>query len=304
MPPLPLIFPIHPHIFFFTSDNEEMKSLTGFTLITLLLNSGCKQSGTESVSSGSPNIQPGACYIGKWTNLSTPLSLKMSSEFSSDFTGADLVGGLNPIEQMAKAWNDSVAPTVSLFQLPFGTAGTTGSSNLTSFRDGEMGIYKSHTWFSNVSANALAITQFYGIVRSDGNLGTYVDLTHADIIVNYRDFGSDFTMTGNPMIDYDLPTIVLHEMGHFLGFCHESYANSIMAPYYFTTQRNLKTFDINKTRALYLNNQNYTAFSSKTNSKTNAINTPVGTEVKGIIELSSNGHCRHFINGKLISEHD
>ena len=131
-----------------------------------------------------------------------------------------------------------------------------------------------------------------------------MDLTHADIILNYRDFGSDFTINASSMIDYDLPTIVLHEMGHFLGFCHESYSNSIMAPYYFTTQRNLKTFDINKTRALYLNNQNYSAFSSKTLTKASALTSPVGTEVKGIIELSSNGHCRHFINGALISEHD
>lgn len=279
-----------------------MKSILGCTLFTLCFLASCKQGGTET--SVVAPVSRGSCTIGKWSNLSTPLNLKMSAEFTNDFSGADLVGGLNPLEQMAKAWNDAVSPSGALLKVPFSVASTDGNSPLANFRDGELGIYKSHTWFPNVSRDALAITQFYGIVRSDGSLGTYIDLTHADIIVNYRDFSSDFTMTGNPMIDYDLPTVVLHEMGHFLGLCHENASNSIMAPYYFTTQRSLKTFDVNKIRALYLNNQNYNAFTTKTSTKSSAIENPVGTEVKGIVELSSNGHCRHFINGKLVYEHD
>lgn len=275
-----------------------MKPLIPLTLFTLFTLAACKQSGTEAVSS-SPQIRPGTCTIGKWSGAN--LNLKMSADFNSDFTASDLVGGLNPIEVVAKAWNDSVSPATTLFQIPFTATATSGSSTLTNYRDGELGIYKSFTWFPNVSANALAITQFYGIVRSDATLGTYIDLTHADIIVNYRDFGSDLTMNGNPLIDYDLPTIVLHEMGHFLGLCHENVSNSIMAPYYFTTQRTLKTFDVNKIRALYLNNQNYSV--GKTSIKS-AITAKVGTEVQGIVELNANGHCKHYVEGKLIYEHD
>lgn len=240
----------------------------------------------------------------------------MSADFNTDYTNADLVGGLNPLEQMAKAWNDSVTPTTTLFQLPFAPTSTTGFADLSDFRDSEFGIYKSFNWFPGVSSSALAITLFYGVVRSDASLGTFIDLTHADIIVNYRDFAADFTMTGNPMVDYDVPTIILHEMGHFLGLCHENNATSIMAPYYFTTQRSLKTFDTNKIQALYLNNQNYSGMTAKSSSASSskiisgastnggAGTLPVGTEVKGIIELSANGHCKHFMNGKLVHEHD
>jgi hypothetical protein len=282
-----------------------MKTFANFTLLffSILLTS-CKESGTESISSSAPASLASSCNIGRWNNLSLPLQVKMSSEFNGDFTNVNLVAGLNPIEQMAKGWNDAVTPNATLFQLPFGATSTTGHSSLTNFRDNELGIYKSHTWFSNVSSNALAITQFYGVMRSDATLGDYIELTHADIIVNYRDFSSDISMTGNPLVEYDLPTIVLHEMGHFLGLCHENRATSIMAPYYLSTQRNLKTFDTNKIKALYLDNQNLSALKAKPSNKTQAITQPVGTEIKGIVELNANGHCRHFINGKLVYEHN
>lgn len=281
-----------------------MKSISRLALFTIFLLSSCKQSGTENLNTGAPKLQAGSCNIGKWNSAFLPLNLKISSDFNGDFTNADQVSGLNLLEQMAKNWNDAVAPGAALFQVPFSISSSTGNNALINFRDSELGIYKSYDWFSNVSSNALAITQFYGIVRSDGSLGTYIDLTHADIIMNYRDFGNSFTMNGNSFTDYDVPTIVLHEMGHFLGLCHESYATSIMAPYYLTTQRSLKSFDATKVSALYLSNQNYAPFGQKTAIKKNAISKPIGSEVSGIIELSANGHCRHFVDGKLVHEHD
>jgi hypothetical protein len=274
-----------------------------FISILLLLFSSCKQqdSSSQSITGPTSNIQASSCNIGKWNSALLPLALKLSPELVSDFTNADLISGLNPIEQMAKNWNDATSPNISLFQLPFPTAAGSGSTSLSGFRDNELGIYKSHTWFSNVSSSALAITQFYGVVKSDASLGTYIDLTHADIILNYRDFGSDFTYNGNSFLSYDIPTVLLHEMGHFLGLCHESNYSSIMAPYYISTQKSLKNFDTNKIKALYLNNQNYGV--SAMTAPTNALSAPIGSEVKGIVELNANGICKHYINGKLVYEH-
>ncbi|MBC7540761.1 MAG: matrixin family metalloprotease [Bacteriovorax sp.] len=279
-----------------------MKVLYSIALFTLFLTS-CKQqvSGNQSTSL-TPNFQAGSCNIGKWSSGNLPLNLKVSPEIAADFSGPDVVGSsTNPIEQMAKVWNDAVSPSTTLFKLPLTTASGSGSATLSGFRDNELGIYKSHTWFTNVSSSALAITQFYGIVRSDASLGTYIDLTHADIILNYNNFGSDFSYTGTSFLDYDVPTILLHEMGHFLGLCHESNYNSIMAPYYYSTQRTLKTFDTNKIKALYIDNQNYgvSAFTAPTN----ALSAPVGSEVKGVVELNANGICKHYINGKLVYQH-
>ncbi|MBY0415798.1 MAG: matrixin family metalloprotease [Bdellovibrionales bacterium] len=268
-----------------------------FTFTFLI--SSCKQTTTTSQTT-TGNI--GSCIIGKWSSGSLPLNLKMSSEFSGDYTNSDLVGGLNPLEQVAQAWNNATLPSTTLITTPFPIASTTGYSSTSSFRDGEIGIYKSHSWFSGVSSGALAITQFYGVVTASPALGgQYINLTHADIIVNYRDYGSRITMSYNPFVEFDLPTIVLHEMGHLVGLCHESSRPSVMAPYYLTTQRSLQNYDIDLIKDIYVDGV-ITPFSAQAKN-TNALSSSPGTEVKGVIELHADGKCIHYINGKKIYEH-
>jgi hypothetical protein len=288
----------------FTQPSAPLAPLSFYFVLILQLLVSCRQSGTENLSNSGIISQSKSCNIGKWDQAFLPLNLKISSDFNGDFNNADLLNGLNPLEQMAKAWNDAVSPGPQLLKLPFEISSTNGYNSLAGFHDNELGIYKSFNWFSDVSSNALAVTQFYGILSTDENLGTHINLTHADIIINYRDFSPSTNASENPFTDYDLPTIVLHEMGHFLGLCHENYADSIMAPYYFSNQRNLKTFDSHKVKELYLNNKNYSSISAKSHKQKKALVAPVGTKVRGIVELSANGHCRHFINGKLVYEHN
>jgi hypothetical protein len=269
-----------------------------FLLIYSFFMLACKMQEASSTQTSTTSFAPSSsCSVGRWPNLGTGLNVKISSEFAGDYTNADLINNLNPIEQVAKTWNDSISGK-TFFALPMASASSSGYSDLNSFRDGEMGIYKSHTWYNDVSSGALAITQFFGRAQSSQSLGSYIELTHADIIFNYRDFGSIFSFHGSSSSNYDVPTVLLHEMGHFLGLCHDSGHISAMRPYYISKQRSLYTFDITKITDLYVNNKNTLA-----NGNSQALGLPDGSEVSGRIELLANGTCKHFINGKLIFEH-
>jgi hypothetical protein len=276
-----------------------MKNALILLTISFLL-SNCSEKTVTAQSTMGTNF--GSCVLGKWPSGSLPLTLSMSTEFTNDYVDDGTVNFLNPLEKMAKVWNDTTTPTVNLINVPFPVTSNTGYSSPSSFRDSEIGIYKSHTWFPSVSSSALAITQFYGVVTA-GLGGQYISLTHADIIVNYRDYGTRLTMNNDPWIEFDLPTVVLHEMGHLLGLCHESSRPSIMAPYYITTQHAVQTYDRDLMRDIYIDGA-ITPYTAKMEAKnTNALTSKPGTEVKGIIELHSDGKCVHYVEGKKIYEH-
>jgi predicted Zn-dependent protease len=274
-----------PKIFLFTA-----------ILLTTTLFVSCKKETTTTRSVASLN-GGGKCLIGRWPNVALPLTIKMSPEFTGDYNNSHLVGGLNPLEQMAQVWNTSVAPKI-LITTPFPVAAATGFAATNSFNDSEIGIYKSHTWFSNVKS-ALAITQFYGNIQETAGLGRHIGLTHADIIVNYRDYGSNITMTNHPMFEFDLPTIMLHEFGHLLGMCHQTEEDSIMNPYYITTRRSLEAYDVEHVNDIYVDG----IISGLTTTNTNALSAPVGSKVSGVIELHADGKCVHYMNGKKTTEH-
>jgi hypothetical protein len=274
-------------------------SLTIIFFFTAFLAS-CSQQNTSTSTSAINAGTPTSCIIGKWSDGYLPLALKMSSDFDSDYVKA-INGGdqFNPLEQMANEWNTAAGRT--LITTPFSAATPHNYATTAEFKDNEIGIYKSYTWFPTVSHSALAITQFYGVVTSNAGLGQYISLTHADIIVNYYDYRNSFTMTNNPLIEFDLPTVVLHEMGHLLGLCHETKKLSVMAPYYLTVQRTLQSYDADLIHDIYIDNA-ISALSVQNNNH-NALSEPPGTEVKGIIELHADGKCIHYINGKKIFEH-
>jgi hypothetical protein len=105
-------------------------------------------------------------------------------------------------------------------------------------------------------------------------------------------------MTNNPAYEFDLPTIVIHEMGHLLGLCHETVKTSIMAPYYLTTQRTLKAADTDIIRDIYID-----GVISGLSTNSNALSAPVGSRVSGVIELHPDGKCIHYLEGKKTFEH-
>ncbi len=281
-----------------------MRRLTLLTIF-IFLSVSCKKQETTTSSTqggGTPSFT-GSCSVGRWPASRRPITLKISSDLSSDMTPGQYVSGLSPLEQMAKVWNDSISGNI-FFNVPFSAAANTGYSDLDSFQDGQMGIYRSDSWFSDVSSGALAITQYYGYMRSSSTLGSYVELSEADIIINNRNFNGDFYFDAIPysqdgIYKWDLPTVVLHEMGHFLGMCHDSGHSSVMKPYYGKTRKTLYSFDITKITDLYVNNVNTLAGYSNLN----AVTAADGTFVRGRTELMKTGECIHYINGKEVYRH-
>lgn len=276
-----------------------MRSLLPLNLFVLL--AACTPSG-EVVESGAA-VNPEAPFI--WEKKVFPKTLQISSSFNEDETEA--------IKEMSLAWSDSVNNTKKFFNVD---STTTNSYDVDS-PDGILGIYKAFTWPSDVSKSALAITQLYGRRHNTGEANEYVGIEHADILVNYAS-SFEFDSTDDGQYDgYDLRTIVLHEMGHFLGLGHvpkyyyrpdededlteEEYkASSVMYPS--ISSREVKRLprpkDIDALEEKYLISS-AVAMASPYKPKANV----PGENVKIVIELRSDGECLHKENGALVRRH-
>lgn len=260
-------------------------------LLILISISACKkeESGAQNQN---VNLAPGqTCAPGKWIGLTQGLTLNVSSDFSADEK--------NTISQSMNEWNLRAPAGVSLFKNTLNATATNSYATLSSYRDNEFGIYKKSPWFNDVSSNALAITQYFGYLKSN-NGKAYLELSHADIIFNTEDH--NFINSTGPSSNYDFQTVLTHEIGHFLGFCHESSQTSIMYPYYVTANRLLKTWDIQELQNRY-GNPNIAPILSKTSLAVKETNLDEGTLVRGVIELHATGDCIHKLNGKEIYRH-
>lgn len=250
---------------------------------------------------------PGPSTPFRWNSglLSSGLSIKMADEFRNDFIGSDYDGnGRDLIEQMMMQWNAADSGR-TYFAIPVASVTNKNYASLSQYQDGELGIYKSHSWFSDVSSSALAVTQFYAIRRNAGASNEYLELTHADIVVNYRDH--QFSTDPFSMIDYDLPSVLIHELGHFIGMQHNTnYSeNSVMQPYMGTRDafRALYTADRNKLLSLYNGASALTATDSPFRAAARATSPNEGEQVSGYFELRTDGTCKHYINHEFVSEH-
>lgn len=148
-----------------------------------------------------------------------PLRLDISSDFNVSETQA--------IVETGNEWSTSIQNKAQLFDTSANTA-EKGNINLNSYYDDTMGIYKLTSWPGELPATALAVTQIFGLRKNIGSSSERIEIQHADILVNY-DY---FSFSTNDTFGYDLKTVVLHEMGHFLGLYHDesSVNDSVMYP--------------------------------------------------------------------------
>jgi hypothetical protein len=175
--------------------------------------------------------------------------------------------------------------------------------------DSVTGVYKIQHWPLELPSSALAVTQIFGRRFNVGDADEYVRIEHADILVNDNLYNFR-TSTDGSSNTYDLQTVVLHEMGHFLGLSHKSYgANSIMVPSIGSSTvarapTNIDVGDIASKYSISLGTGSSSAIiAEKPLFKYSAKPGDTGTKIKMLIELHANGECVHRENGVVTERH-
>lgn len=286
-----------------------MKKLN-FILLLLLVLSGCKseQSGTRSIASASE-----MCGRYRWDESRLPLKLSIDKElndsFGSSFPTAE------GITKSLKSWEDAIqrgsgtifSPTINFLD------SSPEHNDIALYRTDKdagndvLGIYLSRNWMSNQSSQALAVT--YYTITVNNAAGLY-SLSSADIIFNFRDHNFVFReddgdiqdyMPGTPIRrQYDFRTVLVHELGHFIGYCHvdEKQYPSVMQPYYDGKNRSLTSYDKSYIKNLYSSS----ALSVKAKEKT-PVDPKDTEEIHFVVELLADGECNHYQEGKKFYSH-
>lgn len=197
---------------------------------------------------------------------------------------------------MFNIWNDGHA-SLNFFNVPATEVINIEHTDLKKYNDSQIGIYRSDHWFFDISENALAITQYFAIKRNAGSSSEYLELLHADIIVNYRYY--NFSKDKNSTNEYHLPSVILHELGHLLGLSHQNNYDipAVMAPY-MSVIDSFETLDPNDFKRIKNKYDDNSFIPSDDNGillgATTSGESQSENVVRGIIELKKNGKCEHY----------
>lgn len=263
--------------------------------LTILITVACN-SKTASVTSGKANAE--APFI--WES-GFPKSIALSTEYSTQPERDKINESLAAWETGLNNYNffQDGGTTAELFNVVYGS--------MPNIRDNQFVIYKATKWPYPQYPDALAITQIFAIRYNVGDSDEYVSIQEADVIMNYEDFSFD-----GGGFSYDFRTVLVHELGHFLGLQHKprSYNrdNTVMYPSIFSYEekRTPLTVDIQDLAGKYsitlpLSSQN-SAIASERPVYRKKPGDP-GAATVYILELRANGMCVHHRDGVTVSRH-
>lgn len=247
-----------------------------------------------------PGSGGGVNPAGRWEEARFPLNLKVSNHFANE--QQDVI-----IDRMI-SWEDAINNRYDFFadnveiidnfdpdsldeHLKIGTNDPPEGKN--------MGIYYTTKYHPELVNFTIAVAYSLGYQRSD-NVGPYIEMVHSDIILN----GRDFTFTIDPQgADFDLESVIVHELGHLLGMKHElSNVASVMKSSIWFGQ--IKRDPTNRDSEVL--RQNYRLDSTIANSYTAALRTGSFEEGKKVIilqKLKANGECEHYLNDTHLVSH-
>ncbi len=238
----------------------------------------------------------------RWNTSSFPIILKLSNDFTATEKD-DLIDA-------ATSWSDSITNQFTFFDT---TQSSTLSpyAGLSDYLDSEMGIYRVNSWPSGLPSGALAITQIFGYRKYLGTSSEHVEIFHADILLNDERYDFSTTFVSNT---YDLQTVVIHEMGHFIGLGHvnDPFINTVMypsvtrstiyrAPYSHDADNVVSLYGLTSTIPLLANNSH----SNGILPPQNELPADTGPVEPVVIqsELYPDGSCVHKENGKITHIH-
>jgi hypothetical protein len=213
-----------------------------------------------------------------WSVNKLPIKVTTSHEFGAKERQS--------IKEMASRWED--AANLELLQIGRVKKNIYFPSLKDYYsQDKDLGIYIVDKKVDGIPNTTLAVTQIIAqeVMRNSNSI--HYEIQHADIVFNNFDYSFSID---NSKGTFDLESVMLHELGHFLGLIeHSESKESVMFPNiaHDSVHRELYWEDINQINSLYSDHRR--------NYKSSNDNLKQGNTVIITIELGVDGSHREKI---------